>query len=105
MSQRFAVRHAELAQDGGDVAAHGGARDEEAVGDLPRREALPEQVEDLPLATRQAVVVLADEGPAPRAVVAELVHEARDEGRRDRRLAAEHPFERLAEAVGPDPLR
>src|SRR5206468_6387164 len=65
---------------------------------LPRRQALPETIEDLPFTRRQVVLVSADEARLPR-TVAELFDQPRRQRPGERGLPVEDVSERRSEPV------
>ena len=95
--------HAELAQHGLDVRAHGLDGEHELVGDVVGRAVLAEEVEDLPLARGQRAV---DRAHAA-AVLGDAAHaldQAHGEPARDDRLAVAGALQRARQGVEADAL-
>src|SRR5437870_1179029 len=76
----LAIRYAELVEDRGDMRAHGSLGNEEPRRHLGRRVALPDEIENLPLAAGQVDRATRRElGTTAAAPLAELVDQAGDE--------------------------
>ena len=91
------VRHTELAQDGRDVAAHGGRRDEQARRDLGGSGTLAHELEHVPLAPGEPGRLAVGNGDPPVLPITEFVHEAGDQRPWKRRLPRQDPLQRIAD--------
>src|SRR5438132_9551720 len=78
--RRGPVGYAELPEDRGHVAADGRGRDEQTLRDLGGAEALVHQLEDFPLAAREASRLVPPEQDTSLPTALELLDDPRHEG-------------------------